>query len=221
MRAEKLRENRWSYAEDAVARPVVGRAPASRSRMACADAVASEGASGWREAVAAPVPVAVPTTEERLALALAAVEAALDAIRTPAVFVDTSGRVVQANGIARERARAAHMVAATRLDGGTREPTLQVTPLVVECAVAGYLVVQRADAAVDNAERLARAARTWRLTRRQATILGHVAAGLSNKDIAAKTGLAVRTVELHVSAVLRKSGTEARTALAARFWSLP
>jgi DNA-binding NarL/FixJ family response regulator len=61
----------------------------------------------------------------------------------------------------------------------------------------------------------------WCLTPRQCDVLECVAKGASNKEIAETLGCALRTVELHVSNVLRQSGHESRAALVARFWSQP
>jgi DNA-binding NarL/FixJ family response regulator len=68
-------------------------------------------------------------------------------------------------------------------------------------------------------DRLQRAAALWRLTRRQREVLGQLARGLSNKEIATSLGCAVSTVELHVSQLFRRSGVQGRAALVARFWS--
>jgi DNA-binding CsgD family transcriptional regulator len=49
------------------------------------------------------------------------------------------------------------------------------------------------------------------LTRREAEVLGHLAAGRSNKEIAAELFLSERTVERHITTVYRKIGTRRRT----------
>jgi DNA-binding CsgD family transcriptional regulator len=49
------------------------------------------------------------------------------------------------------------------------------------------------------------------LTRREAAVLGLVAAGRSNKEIAAQLFLSERTVERHITNVYRKIGTRRRT----------
>jgi DNA-binding CsgD family transcriptional regulator len=55
----------------------------------------------------------------------------------------------------------------------------------------------------------------WRLTRRQAVVLGHVAEGLSNKEIATKLGCAEATVEQHLTIIYRKTRTQGRSGLLA------
>jgi DNA-binding CsgD family transcriptional regulator len=60
----------------------------------------------------------------------------------------------------------------------------------------------------------------WRLTERQSQVLGRVVHGDSNKQIAERFRCAENTVEVHVSALLRKAGVQSRAALAARFWTV-
>jgi two-component system NarL family response regulator len=52
------------------------------------------------------------------------------------------------------------------------------------------------------------------LTPRERDVLGHLAAGLSNKHIAAELGLRPGTVRIHVSNILAKLHVENRTAAA-------
>jgi DNA-binding CsgD family transcriptional regulator len=63
------------------------------------------------------------------------------------------------------------------------------------------------------------AAELLQLTPRQAEVLGHVAEGRSNKEIAQELGTAENTIELHVSRILRKAGVSSRSQLVARLWS--
>jgi DNA-binding CsgD family transcriptional regulator len=60
------------------------------------------------------------------------------------------------------------------------------------------------------------AARGWGLTPRQAEVLMELVAGHSNKEIASELACSVRTVEIHVSAVLRKARASSRAELMAR-----
>lgn len=77
---------------------------------------------------------------------------------------------------------------------------------------------QRDDSAVG--QRLARAASMWSLSKRQIEVLSTLVHGSSNKDIALQLGCSESTVELHVTALLKKSGAGSRTELVARFWML-
>jgi DNA-binding NarL/FixJ family response regulator len=52
------------------------------------------------------------------------------------------------------------------------------------------------------------------ITRREADVLALVIEGLSNRQIADRLYLSARTVEKHVEALLRKTGTTSRTQLA-------
>ena len=69
-----------------------------------------------------------------------------------------------------------------------------------------------------GAARLRFMEREWRLTPRQSQVLAHLVQGAPNKDIATKLGCAMRTVEVHVAAILRKARAESRAQLVALFW---
>jgi DNA-binding NarL/FixJ family response regulator len=66
---------------------------------------------------------------------------------------------------------------------------------------------------------IARAAETWSLTARQRDVLALIACGDPNKSIATKLGCAERTIEVHVTAVLKKARASGRSELTARVWS--
>ena len=65
------------------------------------------------------------------------------------------------------------------------------------------------------ADRVARAAARFGLTRRQAAVLAGVARGASNKQISLDLECSLRTVELHVSALLARMSARNRTMLVA------
>lgn len=81
------------------------------------------------------------------------------------------------------------------------------------------------DATRDPLEELARrlgsAAERWGLTPRQADVLAELARGRCNKDIAQNLSLQPGTVEIHVSQILKKAGSESRATLIAEIWSSP
>jgi DNA-binding CsgD family transcriptional regulator len=58
------------------------------------------------------------------------------------------------------------------------------------------------------------------LTRREATVLGGIALGRSNRDIATALGLSERTVEKHLERAYRKLEVTTRSQAAALAWSL-
>jgi DNA-binding CsgD family transcriptional regulator len=61
--------------------------------------------------------------------------------------------------------------------------------------------------------------REWSLTPRQAEVLGLIIQGLSNKEIAVELECAERTVEVHVSELLRRSSCDSRSRLVSKYWS--
>jgi len=73
----------------------------------------------------------------------------------------------------------------------------------------------RGASATDGPTAIDRATRRFALTRRQKEVARLLMRGASNKEIASELGCAERTVELHVTALMRKTGTANRTQLAA------
>ena len=65
----------------------------------------------------------------------------------------------------------------------------------------------------DDGGRVMRAAAAWRLTPRQGDVLRGVIGGQTNKEIAASVGCAEATVEVHMTALFRKSGVSTRSGL--------
>ena len=66
-------------------------------------------------------------------------------------------------------------------------------------------------------DRINHLARSWSLTARQEEVLGCVCEGMSNKQIAGQLACAVRTIEIHVSDILRKADLDSRAQLVACF----
>ncbi len=66
---------------------------------------------------------------------------------------------------------------------------------------------------------LGRAAEAWGLGVLEVRVLGEVARGLDNKEVAQGVGRALKTVERYVSRLLSKSRSSSRAMLVARFWA--
>lgn len=67
--------------------------------------------------------------------------------------------------------------------------------------------------------RLQRAISIWDLTERQQQVLRLLVRGKSNKEIASELQCAERTVEIHVTHLLRKSDAASRAMITAKFWT--
>lgn len=172
--------------------------------------------------VMAPVREALLRAEqwEQGQLALRVLQPTLEAIAAPAFVLDRRGNPLYAN---------ASGVSALRLDraleGELREAVLRpgnptrlaVTNLAEPGVPPYHLAVVRLQP-TDSTVKVARFAAEWKLTPREAQVLGLLANGHANKAIAVTLGCAVATVEIHVSRVLEKSQCDSRAAVAARFW---
>lgn len=77
-------------------------------------------------------------------------------------------------------------------------------------------VLHDADSSRRREESAACAGRIWGLTERQTAVLSLLLDGLSNGEIARRLGCARNTVELHMSAVLSKSGSRTRAEAVSR-----
>jgi DNA-binding CsgD family transcriptional regulator len=162
---------------------------------------------------------APPSLEPAEAAALAA---ALGEIPAPAYVVWADGSVALANRSGRFAAARSPAVVGLALRAAVDGLgcTYRVTPIVTPGSPARFLAVE-ASGLADPAPRLADAVGRLRLTPRQGQVLGLLVRGESNKAIARDLGCAEATVEIHVTALLRKSCCEGRCALVSRFWSEP
>ncbi len=68
-------------------------------------------------------------------------------------------------------------------------------------------------------ERLTRMSTEWGLSPRQAEVLGLLVGGASNREIAARIGTTEKTVEAHVTQILRRSSRATRALVIAAFWT--
>lgn len=154
-----------------------------------------------------------PASAERLG-------AALEAIGNPAALVGPDDEVVLANTAfkallpfapAELEVVRAHVPGAKGMWRSTR-----ITSPGLE---AHWLVVNRQPP--DPARRLGGFAARFGLTARQRDVLAPLVSGASNKTIAALLRCAESTVELHVTALLSRTGCTSRSELVARFWTEP
>jgi DNA-binding CsgD family transcriptional regulator len=72
----------------------------------------------------------------------------------------------------------------------------------------------------EEVSRVDTACRRWSLTDKQADVLHLVARGLSNKAAAERLHCAESTVELHMTAIFKKSGTKGRSLLLTHLFNL-
>jgi DNA-binding CsgD family transcriptional regulator len=143
-----------------------------------------------------------------------ALVAALEQINAPAWLLERGGRIAHANaaGVARFDADRDGLRAILQAcAGGLLEPRFKVTPLRDgDGSDRGHIVVELLDR---TPRALAEAARRFNLTPAQTRVLERVARGISNATIAAELGVAERTVEAHVTAILVKAQVPSRSAL--------
>ena len=166
------------------------------------------------------------TVERRAGVGLehAAMMAALEYVPAAAYVLDGEGRVAHANAVGRARldrggdaVRASLSRAIAAAPGKRGE--LAMTKLTGEGLPPLYLAI-----GVTHGERvrhgIERARDRWGLTAREAEILAELAAGRSNRDIAEKLAIAPRTVEVHISSILRKAHADSRSQLIVDLWQL-
>ena len=151
----------------------------------------------------------------RLSLRSAALDAAMEALGVPALILDRRGRVVHANEVARalssderrsllERARA-------------EDEEVDLLPIRASGLPPHAFVVQRKSPTLR--QRAALFGRRYGLSPRQVEVLVGLVEGRTNKEIAAALDIQEKTVELHVTAILRKTGAEKRSELITAFWA--
>lgn len=144
-------------------------------------------------------------------------DAAMEAIGGAAFLMDAKGAIAYANKLGRgllaeQRPSTRDDLRNALFDRGAESMTVRAAGL----ADHSLVVLRTSSAMLQRA--LDRAAIDWTLTRRQREVLAHLASGDTNKGIATKLGCAEVTVELHVTALLRRSRTATRGELAASLW---
>ena len=103
-------------------------------------------------------------------------------------------------------------VAEAALADGWGEPVVWLTTAGASFERLG-LSALAAQCATLAAGRLPSRLDRWGVTERERDVLGLVAEGLANKEIAVRLELSPRTVEKHVENLLRKTGARSRTQL--------
>jgi DNA-binding NarL/FixJ family response regulator len=88
----------------------------------------------------------------------------------------------------------------------------------IECEGAVFLLVTEKSEELRGNHGADNCIRSWRLTSREREVLDQIVNGRCNKEIARELGCSSRTVEVHVSSVLMKSGCTSRVELVAQFW---
>ncbi|AKV01958.1 Transcriptional regulator, LuxR family [Labilithrix luteola] len=150
-------------------------------------------------------------------LAQSALEAVFDDIPGAAWVLDGSGNVAHANAAARARLDGEASATRTALRScarGKHDPArLQVTPLNGGGIARGHVVVEPTAPQTDGPRAIDSAVARFRLTPAQTRVLERVVRGKPNATIAAELGIAERTVEAHLTAILEKAQVGSRAAL--------
>jgi DNA-binding CsgD family transcriptional regulator len=147
------------------------------------------------------------------ALSVVELGAAMDSVGKAAMVRTGDGTVIYANRTARH-----HLSSATaepnppEVDGAVLKEVMGES-LVLSFPQSPTLAHTAEQTISAQAFAVQHAAKRWDLTRRQAEVLGELVEGRANKEIADKLGCALGTVELHVSAILRKTRCPSRSAV--------
>jgi DNA-binding CsgD family transcriptional regulator len=125
----------------------------------------------------------------------------------PAFLLSRSGRIIAANGAGRLWLESNDRACLENPNGPDRE-LFEVTPS--SCGTMRYcLAVLRGESPFQ----ISAIPSTWQLTPREHDVVTLVARGASNYEIGAELRCAVRTVEHHVTSILRKADVTSRAAL--------
>lgn len=147
--------------------------------------------------------------------------AALDQIPRAVFMTTPTGRIRHANAIGRALFENAPVDLVRKLTDSIKRPSpethFEAIPISTKGIPRHYLVMEKPTGA-DITPNVVRATKQWGLTARQTQVLARIAKGEANKTIATELGCATHTVELHVSAILRKAGVDGRAALIAALW---
>jgi len=180
------------------------------------DAMTSQDARGKR-------PRATRSTLVDPAIASRALEATLEAIQTEAFIFTERGEVVMSNDAGHEhlgRGGCEWLAKTHRVTLGTGTETpdgFRVSPIKGTSSPKHFLAVRLLRTG-GHSQRLELARERWGLSSRQIQIMQHLAWGHSNRDIADTLNCSQKTVELHVSNILKKAKLNSRAEAVAAFW---
>ncbi len=178
---------------------------------------------------AAPDPLADSDTElvdADAELLRATLHAALGAIEEPTVVVHRSGRPVLANArgrdwLASSTTELASLVEAAISSGPGQQPAgFRVSPIQGRHGAELFLVVGRSSG-TRSEQRMLQAASRWRLTRAETRVFKRLGRGITNRAIARELDCSIRTVELHVSSILKKAQVKSRAELIVKLLGTP
>lgn len=152
-------------------------------------------------------------------------ETALNMIPQPTFVIGRGGEILHANAqgeqlLARERVDIqGSLVQAVR--GELQARAWRLTALGDALRPPGFIaVLEPSPLSSAAAVGLQAVVRRWKLTARQTEVLGLVARGATNAEIADGLGIKERTVEFHLSALFDKAGVDNRATLIARLLAL-
>jgi len=161
----------------------------------------------------------VPSKQRRLASRRVrpALAAALELLGAAAFITNCEGEIEEANSIGKRdltsHDASTRVAVRAAVRAGTDRRWL-VTPTTRRSVIDGYLVVERASVELLHAQtKIHNATLRWGLSARQADVFALVCEGATNRAIAARLGIAERTAELHLTAVIAKADVESRAAL--------
>lgn len=159
--------------------------------------------------------------ERMLSLAemrLSALDSALEALGSSAFLVDRRGRIVHANSAGWRELKERSMAPAfdgSSVAAGRWPPQFEAITLKSDGVADHWLVIRRPRHQDEDEARIAAFARRHQLTPRQTEVLGLIVRGHPNRSIAALLRCSVRTVEVHVCAILERTGAASRAELIA------
>lgn len=154
-------------------------------------------------------------------LAADALDAMMEAYPGEAYLVHADGRIACANELGArvldERAADTQLEILRAVCGAPDSP-FDVHPVRRTGLIPMSLLTRasRRDSSLDA--RIAHAEQQWSLSPREVGVLRALANGSANKEIAARGGISLRTVEVHVTSLLRKARLESRLELVVRLW---